>query len=288
MSIEDRLIAGIDNNRNREQLSLLMKRAHEKACEVLSDPDYVINEADFEGVYGTENVQRDVEEAERLARIFEVRQTESERTTKKISEVLEAIIIMNAEMNEWLGEADTLKTARYDDFKNKTDMLVEWHSPEDGSRILALAVDITFGTSSVDKKMMSIKSEIDTGTLGTIRYFKDARDEFIGTRNNVPRVIIGVSKEMIEDLAALWLRKDNKALAVHPIQRLLIEEIKIQLEAMLLYAQSKGARNVENAYAQALALIKPLAAKKIGIRLGDAATDPVAQSISSTARRVFT
>lgn len=289
MSQEDRLIRGIDNKRaHRFELTPVMLKAHEKAQkEVLNNKDYVIQERDFIPVYGEENVRRDLAETDRLATLFAKEQTVQDRNTKVIAEVLEAIVLMNAEMNEWLGEATTLKAARFDDFKNKTDMVAEWFSPEDGSRVLALAVDITFGSVSVTKKMESIKAEIDSGNLGTIRYFKDERGDFMGTRNNVPRVVIGVSSEMVEELAALWLKNDNKALATHAIQRLLVEEITLQLECMHAYAQKRGRTYAENAYMQALAVIQPLMEQKSELKPEDIPRDPVVESIRDNARRIF-
>lgn len=293
MGFEDRLISKIDNGRRsaqerRLELSPVMKQAHQRAVlEVLNNPDYVIQEKDFESVYGVENIRNDIRETEILARKFAESETLQDKNTKQISEVLEAIILMQSEMSEWLGNAHTLKTSRYDDFKNKTDMVAEWYSARDGSRILALAVDVTFGAHSVEKKLRAVKREIDSGSLGTIRYFKDARNDFMGTRNNIPRIVLGASTPVVEELAQLWMKNDKKALGAHPVQRLIVDEMQFQLEAMLKYARANGNGMASSALQHTLTAISPVIALKRPMPLGHVASDQVAASIREVTKETF-
>lgn len=293
MGMEDRLISRIDRTRQaaqdrRLELSPTIKQAHERALlEVLHNPDYVIQEKDFESVYGAENIRNDIRETERLAHAFAARDTIQDKHSRQISEVFEAIVLMQSEMSEWLGNAHTLKTSRYDDFKNKTDMIAEWYSPRDGSRVLALAVDVTFSARSVEQKLAAIKGEIDSGSLGTVRYFKDARNDFMGTRNNVPRIVLGASVSTVEELAQLWLKNNKKALGAHPVQRLIIDEMQFQLEAMLKYARSKGNSMASSALQHTLTAIAPVIALKRPMPLGYIERDPVAASIREATSETF-
>lgn len=288
MGVEDKMVGRLDGGtRARMVLSPAMKTAHEKAKGILSDPNYVIQETDFVSVYGKEAVEADIHEIRHLEGVFAHRDTLQDQNAHAIAEVLEAILLEHSELSEWLGSAQTLKTARFDDYKNKTDMVAEWYSHEDGSRILALAVDVTFGTTAVARKFEGIKKEVDTDTLGTLRYFKDTRGDFMGTRNNIPRVVIGVSQETVEELILLWNKSDKKALGKHPVQRIIVEEIYNQLELMHAYAEANGKKRTEDACKQALTIMRPLRAAKLGITLGQFSKDKVRETIDWEAKKLF-
>lgn len=266
-----------------------MTNAHEKAeREVLNNPDYVIQESDFESVYGSEIVTADKALGDRLKHDFEARNTPDQKRMKQIADTFEAIVLMQAELSEWFGNATTLKTSKYDDYKNKIDMIAEWFTPRDGSRLLALAVDVTFGAKTIEEKLHKIKTEIDGGkNLGSIKYFKDARGDFMGTRNNVPRTIIGVSEPEVEELAVLWTQDKKKELGAHPIQRLFTEQIQSQLKAMHEYALKRGNDQAALAYEQALNTIRPIHASKFKFRSEAFSTDPVAREIEFHTKTQF-
>lgn len=289
MNPESTALRNIERNRQRRiELSPTMESAYERATrDILSNPDYAIQEEEFHEVYGEEVVAKDQAEAARLEQLFEKSDTPEEKNAKKIADVLEAIVLMQSEMNEWLGSATTLRTTKYDDYVNKVDMLAEWSHPDDGSRVLALAVDVTFGNIGVEKKMRGIKDEIDSGMLGKVRYFKDTDSNFVGTRNNVPRAVIGVAQPQVEELARLWMANDNKALAKHSVQRLFIGQIVSQLTAMRDYAQRTGKIQVVSAYNQALAITRPLLESKSVIERGDYSEDQVARAIREKTKEHF-
>ena len=274
--------------RNSVELSPSMALAHEKAKnEIFTNPDYYINEVDFVPKYGQEVIDADVAFANGLKNEFEARDTPEEKKLKHIADVFEAIVLTQSDSNGWLGNARTLKTAPYDDFKNKVDMIAEWFTPEEGSRLLALAVDVTFGAKSVQKKLEAIKAEIDSGKLGSIKYFKDERGDFIGMRNNVPRTVIGVSELVIEELADLWVHRKHTALAEHPIQRLFLDEIDAQLMMMHNYALKKGKLDAVLAYKQVLGVIQPLRDSKAKFRSKEIAGDTVAREIVLDTSKIF-
>ena len=139
--------------------------------------------------------------------------------------------------------------------ENKTDFITEWYSSKEGSRLLALGLDVTLGKDAALGKLTDIRGEIDKGVLGSIRYFRDSRGDFMGTRNNVPRVVVGVSQEAVEELARLWTLGKKKELSEHPVQRALVEQIYAQLLAMHDYAKSKGKKEVAEAYLPAISIL---------------------------------
>jgi hypothetical protein len=247
---------------NREELSKTMLLAYERARKLLSDPVLTIQETAFGDVYSKEQIDADIALTKRLKAGWEAKQTTQERNSKKVAEVLEAIILTEGELSEWFGKANTMKTSEYDDFKNKVDLVVEWFSSEDGSRLLALGVDVTFGTTKLEDKFLEMKSEIDRETLGSIQYFRDERGDFMGRRNNVPRVVIGVSPDVIETLAEYWNAKDKSAMRNHPIQHVILKEIQVQLQAMRDYALQTNKPHIAAAYQPAIRTISNLITEK--------------------------
>lgn len=278
----------IDRRRaRREELSTTLRIAHERAQKLLTDPVLTIQEKDFGEVYSSEQIERDIALTKKLKSKWEQEETEQEKNSHKIAEVLEAIILSEGELSEWLGNATTMKASSYDDFVNKVDIIAEWSSPEDGSRVLALGVDVTFGVIKMKEKFLAIRKEIDSGTLGSIQYFKDERGDFMGRRKNVPRAVIGVSHRVVEELAALWNRKDKAALRDHPIQHVILKEIQVQLEAMRDYALRTGKPQIASSFQPALAMVMSLIQEKGPGLYKPLLDDTIFQAILETTKETF-
>ncbi|OGG45806.1 hypothetical protein A2673_03970 [Candidatus Kaiserbacteria bacterium RIFCSPHIGHO2_01_FULL_50_13] len=299
MTYEDSILRNIDRQRTaqkaensqkrfeRKETLPVIERAHARAKQIFSDRTHAIQSPDFFSVYGEDGVKADMREVIALRKRWEQKETNYDRVTKKMGDVLEAIVLVHSKQSDWLGGADVMKTSSWDDYKNKTDMLAEWYSPEDGSRLLALAIDVTFGKIAIEKKLKKIREEIDRGELGSIKYFKDRRGDFMGTRNNVPRTVIGVSTGVVEELANAWMKNDDAALKDHAIQVVLVEEILTQLTAMQAYAKRKHKDAVVGAYQQALVVVGQLRKKKAEIPIGRLAHDPIAEEVKKKTRDVF-
>ncbi len=278
-----------------EVLPQTVEAAHQKAIkEVLSNPDYSIQAPQFiktpsnpNAPYSEADVHNDMREVLSLRKKFEASDSPEAKNAKKMAEVFEAVMLVYSELGNWLGEAQTLRTSLYDDYLNGTDMLAEWSSSSEGTRVLALAVDITFSTLKLQKKLERIKKEVDNDLLGTLRYFKDVHGDFMGTRNNVPRVVIGVSGRVVEELSSLWVKNEPKALSAHGVQRLIVEEIHQQVSSILAYAQAQNKPNAVRAYEQLLAITGKLVEEKSSIKLGDLMRDPVAGAIISQTQSKF-
>lgn len=212
----------------------MLEKALEKAHVVLKES--AINPQDFEGLYDPELLARHRGEVEAAFASFARRNEANTQAAeiKAFGTILEAIIIEQGELANWLGDtATTQKTADYDDIKG-TDMLVEYDSGGTGYAHLGLAIDIS-SSDELRYKFDRIKEGLDAGTLSTVHYFTSPAMSFKGMREHVPRVVVGVDAHTAYDLIEAWLRGDSEYLARHPIQMTLLKQIELQLEASLAY-----------------------------------------------------
>jgi len=265
-----------------------MEQAHQRAREIFNNRDYSIQAPDFFSLYTKEGVVQDVLRAKQKKMEFEAAQTPEAKQTKMVSEVFEAIMLEQAELSNWLGDnVSVLKTSIYDDYFNGTDMVAEWIEPERESNVLALGVDVTFGKASVERKLERVRRDVESGKLGTIKYFQTSDDSFRGQRKGVPHVVIGVDRASVEQLADLWLRNDKKALAEHPVQRALIEEMYLQLRTIQGHALAHGQTEVAEAYRRSLAIVERIREQKSSVPLGELEHDRVYAEILAQCRNVF-
>lgn len=248
-----------------------LKKAFEQAMEILSIDAIVMEE--FEELYGAENIKRDKQYVERMESRFQREDTPEQRGQERIATIFQAILHEQIESNNWLGPtAHTIKTTRFDDVKNGVDEVVEFQEEKGKASHLALAIDVTFGAEPA-KKLRRIKEEIEAGELARVKYFSS---DFLGRKEElakVPRVVVGAEPETIKELTDLWLKKNNKELAGHPIQFLILEEIRLQLETFENYARQTGHGELAGRYRQALDIIKEISAVKKGKKSDNALED---------------
>jgi len=211
-----------------------------------------INLGDFRGRegYETKEIEEDLEYVRRREEDFS--QSDKEEPEKiearKLGTIFERIMHEQAEMGDWLGpNAVTIKTSKFDDFKNGVDDVVEFQEEKSEASYLALAIDTTIGRDSVSK-LRRIKDEIDMGQLGGIKYFYSEHTNVRGRLTNVPRVVVGVSGETIGDLTNLWMSGDKRGLNGHKIQFQILREIILQAETFRDYAERVGQKGVAQVY----------------------------------------
>lgn len=190
-------------------------------------------------------------------------------------------------MSNWFGDANTLRTSRYDDYVNKVDMLAEWETHGAESLLLGLGVDVTYGFMKTQKKLREIKAGIDAGKLGSIKYYRSEHSGIMKPRNNVPRTVIGISKPVVQELTRLWLEGEKRQLGEHPIQRALNDQIATQLRAAGNYAQKTGKSDIADAYRTALEVIAPIEEEKKLIPLGELVHDPIYAEIMNQTSQQF-
>lgn len=236
-----------------------LELAHKKALRVLEQA--AIKEEDFSGLYGETRVQRDIDLVQTQENHFHANQTETGRENKLLADVFEAIVIEQGELNDWFGpNAFTAKTSRYDDYENGIDAVVEFEKPQEATH-LGLGVDVTF-SADTSKKFDRIRNQIESGRLPRIKYFSSERLHFRGELRKVPAVVIGASRETIQELIPVWMARDNKNLAGHFMQLLILKEIEAQLIAFQAYASKNNKPEIAKIYADALETIKNILQNK--------------------------
>jgi hypothetical protein len=291
MGYEDFLVGNIDRKRREERLDRSAQyggKAEERAKSLLLKPEYTIQPSDFFDVYGRDAVMIDTQQAEKKQESIIRTDSPEAADNARLAGIFEAITLEHAELSNWLGQDVTmLKTTLYDDYFNGVDLIAEWQQKGRASSALALAVDITFGARTVERKLQHIRRDIDKGDLGKIKYFKNADGSPRDEGGELARVVIGVTKGTVQELARLWVENDKKALGTHPIQRVLVEEIDAQLRAMQSYALARGQRAVADAYGRSLGTIAQLRTEKSNIPYGGLENNAVFREILDQSRKLF-
>lgn len=233
--------------------------AYERACKILSEP---IDPRDFKDY---KDVEEDIACVQRLERSFAAQDAEVSpemRKSMKLGKIFEAIIFEHAEQSNWFGEsATTTAASRYDDYINKVDAIVEFPEEKAGASHLALAMDITIA-GSFGEKFDHIKQGIDAGTLTEIKYFASEHLNIRGRKDKVPHVIIGVDRQTLYDVIKAWMQKDTKALADHPVQVKILEEIRLQLIAYRTYAEGRGKNDLSPIFQKTEEIIASIITEK--------------------------
>lgn len=291
MGIEDRLIRRIDAQRRGDVLDRSdthIESMYPKALSLLGREEYAIRPAEFLSVYSKEEIDADNRRVAEKEKIFSLGRTSESETQKRAATVFEALMLEHAELSNWLGEnAMVIKTAPYDDYFHGSDMLAEWRREDGSSEALGLAVDVTFSSVAVEKKLQIIKSKIGRGEMESIKYYRSADGLPERGRKHVPHAVVGMSKLGVNQLARLWKENDKKALAMHPVQRIVTDEIYTQLLAMRSYAHVRGRKEFVEAYDQALSIMRPIRAEKSKIPLGQFESDKVYRNIVEKSSEVF-
>jgi hypothetical protein len=237
---------------------VLLEDAYQKAV-ALEDP---VDMESFANLY--KDVEVDlayVADMDRKFREGEMRETSVDAMFRKMAKVFEVIVAEQMELSNWLGEtAMTEQASKYDDYKNGVDTVVEFDEPE-GASHLALAIDVT-SSHELRRKFERIKREIDDGVLTKVKYFVSENLGFRDEKANIPRVVIGADRKTILDLVERWLDKDNKALAEHVVQAIVLEEMITQLEAFLIYAKSKCKDKAVEVYQRTLDILNKIREEK--------------------------
>lgn len=229
--------------------------AFERAKDALQND--AIEMADFQDLYGQEQVAKDlaavgVKEAE-----FAVMDDPEEKDYRKLGLILEAIIHEQSELSDWLGPSvATMKTSRYDDIFNGVDGIFELVREDRGFAHLAFGVDVTYSVN-VKKKLARIRREdIQGGALSKVKYFASSRMRFRGELSGIPRVVVGLDRHNLYDVVERWTQGSKTSLNKHPVGSILREQIRIQLHAFAEYAAKIGHTDTAAIYAQHASLLE--------------------------------
>ncbi len=193
--------------------------------------DFRIRESNFEDLYGHGAVVADIALVSNLRDEIARRETSTEdRQIARVSAVLEGMMMDQIECADWLGpNMFTQFASEYDDYMNGIDIIVERENDQ-GNTVTGIAIDVTRGHKSMEKKIQRIGQEVRQGTLSRIKYFRSEKSPHRGEVNLVPRVVVGVSNVTLEKAVRQWVDGANAELATDRIQLVILEEICMQLD----------------------------------------------------------
>ncbi|MBI3634073.1 MAG: hypothetical protein HY228_00455 [Candidatus Yonathbacteria bacterium] len=237
-----------------------ISKLNEKAKKSLKE--YSIKMDDFAD-YGEENIKKDKELVVHLKQKHKKENSSEEKEAKILADILEAIILEESELSNWLGEnTSTIKASDYDDYVNGIDAIIEFEE-ETTTNHAALGIDATF-SKDIHKKFNRIKKEIEDGVLAEAKYFSSS---FIkGRHKQIPRLVIGADVKTIKELGELWLDKDSKtegrkrevkkALEDHPLQFQILKQMILEAETFKEYAKKIGQVEIAGIYERLGNIIK--------------------------------
>lgn len=208
-----------------------------------------VDTIDMENFNDLYDVKKDQEYVERKEKIFATKNTEKEKENKKIATILEAILHEQIEQNEYLGsDVTTISTCKFDDIKNGIDGILEIEDEKNRTaEHLAIAIDATFN-ADVHRKIERIKKEVEIGKLARIKYFKSDFLDFRGEKSGVPKFVLGIDKDHLEEITKLWMNGEQRKLANHPLQIIIFNEILIQTKFFQNYAELIGNQKIFKKY----------------------------------------
>ena len=182
---------------------------------------------DFKGVYNDIEIQNDKK--------FVAERKGVEKDKHERAQLFEALLFHALDQEEWLGErAYVARASEFDDRVNGTDLVVEFLGRDGQVRRLAVDVTVTANIDTIRTKVQNIKQNLEAGRLVNLKYFEseipDETKAVRGSVHDLPRVIVGVDPNTLKELARSFT---EHAAEDHPLQRELLEEIRLQLEEEL-------------------------------------------------------
>ena len=246
------------NNRLLEDITI--DKMHENAKKILKGD--IIALANFADLYGECNIKKDEGYVKKMEKKFTETDFPEQIKFNKLATIFEAILHNQAELSEWLGSnVHTINTSRYDDIKNGIDTIAEFIEKKQSASHLGLAIDATF-SADINKKIQRIKNEIKNGQLTRVKYFQSDAINFRGELSKIPKVIIGVDMNTIQELGELWLKRKNKELGKHPIQFQILDQMLMQLETFENYAKRNNRSEIAEIYKKTHGIVLKIYEKK--------------------------
>lgn len=267
-----------------ESDQVILDAAYKKAMDTETDQ---IQMADFADVYGEDQIKAHQIEVDRLKHLFDQQANDPElKEGIQLGKILEAIVIEQIELNEWMGpNATTQQTCEYDDFRNGIDFVTEFNE-EGATRHMGFAIDATYGKSqTIQKKFEKIRAQLDKGQLGEVMYFQTGDQGMQGRKRFIPRIVLAIDKQNLVDIARLWVQGKQTELSQHPIKETIIQEVLDQLQAQLNYANALEQKGKDGATKLVSVLSSQLEAMK-GLRPSGMQTKSKNRFVDSGALRI--
>lgn len=157
---------------------------------------------------------------------------------KAISDLFEATMMDSIHRLQLFGANVEVRYSPYDDYKNGVDVVIVIKNKE-GQRLLALAVDLTFGEKDIHDKLARIKCEVISDTLTPVKY------SGLGNlpSEGVPRCVIALNILTVSQLIRLWLDDTpvtHQAIRAHPVIDMILQQIRAQLLVFESVASNEG------------------------------------------------
>ncbi|MEI9966435.1 MAG: hypothetical protein WDN67_02130 [Candidatus Moraniibacteriota bacterium] len=108
----------------------------------------------------------------------------------------------------------------------------------------------------------------------------------MGKFSDVPRVVVGMEHRVIEKLAKQWMsqyEEDEQQLFTTPVQRMILEQALVQLQAQSEYAFSLGHEEIADTLLKESQLVRSIIDSK-NISLGEMENDRVHRQIIDSAK----
>ncbi|MDO8494975.1 MAG: hypothetical protein Q7S32_00415 [bacterium] len=236
-----------------EKLLPAERRAHLEELEtkayeafVLQAEEAAIDIRKFEDKYPAKEIAHDqAYVADRQGKF-----NQQERSRNRRGKILEALIFVQSELNNWFGDnAFTVKTSTYDDIANGVDLVIELVD-HDGVSRLALAIDVasTEDEEYLTGKLLKIKKEVEEGRLSTVKYFQsEAQEDFKEPLLHIPRVVLAADTKTYQSLLELSVENKREELATHQVQRQFLEEIGLQLARLIPFSSGEASKKLTTA-----------------------------------------
>lgn len=240
-----------------------------------------INLDDFREEGRREDIKIDKEKVRQRKKVLEQIGQRELVPSKKRSMILEALLAEQIEASDWFGHnANTVIASEFDDLFNSIDLVIEFGSEgEKDIHYNPMGIDVTSTTERIGGKLTKIRDHFKRWGGSRIKYFRSERKNPKSKLKELPRLIIGVEPELIEELGQLWLeanrhrlegknplklseeerqkiKEAREKLAKHRAASLLLEELRLQLQCLVEFA--KNIKRDPNKFDRLLTIVEEL------------------------------
>jgi hypothetical protein len=209
-------------------------------------------------VYGKEAVLKDLQYVIKCNKAFTAKDTSIEADRKRVSDVFETYFVDAANVMKWFGEETEISpTAKYDDYKNKVDIVATF-TDNDRPDHLALSTDLTYGTGASAEKFYNIIDDIEKGKMASLRYFHSEHMGYTGRLTGVPKTIIGLDKTNVAEFIRLWTHDtDNPDVSTY--RNILLTQFMDQLHFFTTLADKHhGESQIRRRYSRAYNIVRDI------------------------------
>jgi len=185
-------------------------------------------------------------------------------SSKKYAAILQAILYKSICKGNWIKEAKIIKPSMFDVLHNH-EIIISWPNSVENEEEMPILTAEMVVEKVADERVKKIKNEIQKGKLGSIKYLEygttinNHSEKCREKKDNVPRLVLGVHRNLILELMNVWLTEPEKITAKiyknKILQSLILREIEIQLTYFKLFAEKKKHDHLVKKYVKLLQLI---------------------------------